>query len=165
MLKITLSRKKGGHEGKGDIDQNYHFSKEIECRKWYVVYYLPIAERILCLIFGFSRKTDSARFNIKKQGLTLISFHARHCLFNLLLVLAISPLMFMSGHLVSGMINFLFPAPFGSGQVAFTNYGLTPECFSSKISPGLEYRLAPTRPMAFRRRGSILPSAQTSSFM
>jgi hypothetical protein len=25
------------------------------------VYYLPIAERILCLIFGFYRNTDSAR--------------------------------------------------------------------------------------------------------
>jgi len=27
-----------------------------------VVYSLPVAERILCLISGFSRKTDSARF-------------------------------------------------------------------------------------------------------
>jgi hypothetical protein len=54
-----------------------------------VVYYLPVAERILCLIYGFFRKTDSARFNIKK-GLNLISLHARHFLFNLLLLLAIS---------------------------------------------------------------------------
>ena len=51
---------------------------------------MPVAERILCLISRLSRKTDSARFNIKK-GLTLISFHARHCLFNLLLLLAIAP--------------------------------------------------------------------------
>jgi hypothetical protein len=30
--------------------------------KRYVAYYLPVAERILCLISGFSRKTHSARF-------------------------------------------------------------------------------------------------------
>ena len=47
----------------------------------------------------------------------------------------------------------------------FATYGLTPECFNSKISPGLEYRLVPTRPMVLRRFGSIFPSAQTSSFM
>jgi hypothetical protein len=76
---------------KGDVDQNYHFSKEIKRGKRYVIYSLPIAERILCLISGFSRNTDSARFNIKKQGLSLISFHLRHFLFNLLLFLAISP--------------------------------------------------------------------------
>jgi hypothetical protein len=28
---------------------------------------LPTAERILCLIFGFSKNIDSARFNIKKR--------------------------------------------------------------------------------------------------
>jgi len=30
--------------------------------KKYVAHYLPVAERILCLISGFSRKTDSAPF-------------------------------------------------------------------------------------------------------
>jgi len=39
-------RKKGGYEGQENG----------------VVYYLPVVERTLCLIFGFSRKTDSARF-------------------------------------------------------------------------------------------------------
>jgi len=58
--------------------------------KGYVVYSLPIAERIICLISGFSRKTDSARFNIKKSPI-LFSFNARHCLFDLLLLLSISP--------------------------------------------------------------------------
>jgi len=61
-----------------------------EKAKWDVVYSVPVAERILCLIYGFSRKTDSARFNIKK-GLTPISFHTRQWLFNLLLFFAISP--------------------------------------------------------------------------
>jgi len=32
--------------------------------KRHIVYYLPVAERILCLSSGFSRNTDSARFNI-----------------------------------------------------------------------------------------------------
>jgi hypothetical protein len=41
-------------------------------------------------MLGFLEKTDSTRFNIKKQGLSLISFRARYCLFNLLLLLAIS---------------------------------------------------------------------------
>ena len=59
--------------------------------KKYVAYYLPVAARILFLIPGFSRKTNSAHFNNKKQGLRLISFHARRCLFNLLLLPAISP--------------------------------------------------------------------------
>jgi hypothetical protein len=49
--------------------------------------------------------------------------------------------------------------------LTFAAYSLMPECFNSKISPGLEYRLAPTRPMDLRRFGSIFPSAQTSSFM
>ena len=30
--------------------------------KKYVVYYLPIVERILCVILGFFQKTDSARY-------------------------------------------------------------------------------------------------------
>jgi hypothetical protein len=36
--------------------------------KKYVAYYLPVAARILFLIPGFSRKTDSAHFNNKKTG-------------------------------------------------------------------------------------------------
>ena len=66
-----------------DIDQKNHFSKEIKRRKWYVIYSLPVAERILCLMSGFPRNTDSARFNLKKN-LTVILFHPRHCLFNLI---------------------------------------------------------------------------------
>jgi hypothetical protein len=50
-----------------------------------------VAERIVCLISRFTCKTDSARFNSKKQGLTFISFHARHLLLNLLNVLRIAP--------------------------------------------------------------------------
>jgi hypothetical protein len=74
---LDFGRKRPVNSGKGD-------------GKGDVAYYLPIYERILCLISGFSRKTDSARFNIKKQDLSLISFHARNCLFKLLLLLAIS---------------------------------------------------------------------------
>ncbi len=36
-----------------------------------VVYYLPVAERILCLISGFSRKTDSAGFKALLTPITL----------------------------------------------------------------------------------------------
>jgi len=36
---------------------------------------LTIVEGIPFLISGFSRNADCARFNIKKQGLSLISFH------------------------------------------------------------------------------------------
>ena len=47
--KLSLFKRK--QRGKGDV-----------------VYYLPVAERILCLISGFSRNTNSARFNIKKKA-------------------------------------------------------------------------------------------------
>jgi hypothetical protein len=70
---LDFGKKRPVNSGKGDV-----------------AYYLPIAERILCLISGFSRNADSARFNIKKQSLSPISLHARYCLFNLLFVLAIS---------------------------------------------------------------------------
>ena len=45
---------------------NKDFRKK-SSRKVDLVIYLPIYERILCLISGFSRYTDSARFNIKKR--------------------------------------------------------------------------------------------------
>jgi len=35
-----------------------------------VAYYLPIYERILCLIYGFSRKTDSSRYGIDDHAST-----------------------------------------------------------------------------------------------
>jgi hypothetical protein len=51
--------KKGGHESEreGDVDQS-------QMRKGDIVYYLPVALRILCLISGFSSNTDSARFKV-----------------------------------------------------------------------------------------------------
>jgi hypothetical protein len=53
-------------------------------RKVDLVIYLPIYERILRWICGFFEKPTPPALILKK-GLTLISFHARHCLFNLLL--------------------------------------------------------------------------------
>ena len=46
--------------------ENRDFRK-LSSRKADLVTYLPIYEKILCLISGFSRKTDSARFNISKK--------------------------------------------------------------------------------------------------
>jgi len=47
--------------------KNEDFSKEFS-RKVDLVNSLLIYGRILCLISGFSRKTDSARLNIKKRA-------------------------------------------------------------------------------------------------
>jgi len=46
-----------------EIQSTEEFRKE-SSRKVDLVFYLTIAARILCLISGFSRKTDSARFEV-----------------------------------------------------------------------------------------------------